>query len=156
MMAKTIYAEDVNYWQSGKSSPDTWVDNAEKLILDTGKLLGVKASIDGRAFGTFNGQSGYVLAFTLGVDSFRVQWPVLKSRGNNIVAARRQAATMLFHDIKSKCVTARVFGPRTAFFQYLTLPDGRTAADLSSPELTGKLPELFSGPPQLVAGEIVD
>ena len=52
---------------------------------------------------------------------------------------------MLYHDIKAKAVAAKVHGARAAFFQYLLLPDGRTAAQAAAPELTSLWPKLLTG-----------
>jgi hypothetical protein len=68
---------------------------------------------------------------------------VLPSEKGNELAARRQAATMLYHDTKAKCLSAVVLGTRIAFFSYLLLPDGRTAAEASFPELAEGIPDLF-------------
>lgn len=130
MMHKQPYAEDIkNYWKSGKSAPHTWIEKAEKEIDKAkGKLL---------ASGRMNmgGQAAYVLAFEIAEDQFKVIWPILQSRTRNDLAAQRQAATMLYHDVKAKCMAARVFGARKAFFPYLVLTDGRVASDVAVPEL---------------------
>jgi len=63
--------------------------------------------------------------------------------GKNEASARIQAATMLYHDVKARCVSAKVIGKRTAFFSYLMLPDGRSAATVATPELAIQLPEMF-------------
>lgn len=36
MNAKIVYAEEVNYWKTGQSSPDTWIDRAKGEIIATG------------------------------------------------------------------------------------------------------------------------
>ena len=89
------------------------------------------------------GRSAYMMAFEIEGDKFKVIWPVLPSKRGNESAARRQATTMLYHDIKTKCLSAVVLGARAAFFSYLLLPDGRTAAEASLPELTEGIPDLF-------------
>jgi hypothetical protein len=134
-----LYAEDVNYWKSGTSAPDTWIDRARKEIAAAGgKVLN-------EAFGRDEkGRAAYLLDFAFGSERFRAVWPVLRSRAGNERAARIQAATMLYHDIKAKCVSAKVLGVRAAFFQYLTLPDGRTAAQLATPELSERYPKLLT------------
>ena len=134
-----VYAEDVNYWKTGTTAPDTWIDNAKKEIRAAGgKTLG-------EAFGSDDqGRAAYMLEFSFGGERFRAVWPVLRSRAGNVKAARIQAATMLYHDIKAKCVSAKVHGPRAAFFQYLMLPDGRTAAQVAAPELTTTYPKMLA------------
>jgi len=134
-----IYAEDVNYWKSGTSSPDTWLDRAKKEI----KAAGGK--IAGEAFGSDSaGRAAFMLECTFGDERYRVVWPVLRSRTHNDRAARIQAATFLYHEIKARCMTAKVLGTRQAFFSYLLLPDGRTAAQLAVPELTTAWPKLLT------------
>jgi hypothetical protein len=140
-MDKLPYAEDVNYWQTGKSSPDTWIDNAQKEI----RAIGGK--IHGWAFGTqytSPPRAAYMMEFELSGERFKVIWAVLPTRsGKNEASARIQAATMLYHDIKARCVSAKVIGKRTAFFSYLLLPDGCSVAHVATPELMNQLPEMF-------------
>lgn len=52
---------------------------------------------------------------------------------------------MLYHDVKAKSISAKVLGTRAAFFSYLMLPDGRTAAEASTPELLEAMPKLLMG-----------
>lgn len=136
---KLPYAEDCNYWKSGQSSPDTWLERTAKLI------QGVSGTVVGEAFGrdATTGRSAYMLQFTLGSDRFKLVWPVLPSRTRNEKAARIQAATMLYHDVKARCVSATVLGVRAAFFTFLQLPDGRNAAEAGTPELVATLPKMF-------------
>lgn len=135
----TVYAEEVNYWKTSTAAPDGWIDKAKAEI----KAAGGKVISD--AFGDQEGRAAYMIAFTFGADQFRLVWPVLPSKTKADRAARIQAATMLYHDVKSKCVSAKVHGLRAAFFQYAVLPDGRTAAQLAAPELTDRYPELLTG-----------
>lgn len=134
-----IYAEDVNYWKSGTSAPDTWLDRAKREI----KAAGGKVLSE--AFGSDStGRAAYMLEFVFADERYRAVWPVLRSRTTNDRAARIQAATMLYHDVKHRCVLMKVFGARQAFFQFLLLPDGRTAAQLAAPELTQAWPKLLT------------
>lgn len=140
-MQKLPYAEDVNYWQTGKSSPDSWIESSQKEI----KTIGGK--IVSWAFGmdSTTGRAAYMMAFDLGGERFKIVWPVLPTRsGKNEASARIQAATMLYHDVKARCVSAKVLGGRAAFFNYLMLPDGRTAGSVAAPELAEQLPDLFA------------
>lgn len=138
-MDNGIYAEDVNYWKTSNVAPDGWIDKAKAEIKAAGgKVLG-------DAFGDQDGRAAYMMEFTFGADRFRLVWPVLSSKTKADRAARIQAATMLYHDVKSKCVSAKVHGLRAAFFQYALLPDGRTAAQLATPELTDRYPKLLTG-----------
>ena len=138
---KLPYAEDVgNYWKTGQSAPDTWIDKARAEIRAAGgKVLS-------EAFGRDqDGRAAYMLVFSFGPEQYRAVWPVLPTRTNNERAARIQAATMLYHDIKAKAVAAKVHGARAAFFQFLLLPDGRTAPQAADAELTTVWPKLLTG-----------
>ena len=139
---KLPFAEKVNYWKTGKSSPDAWVEKARKQIEKIG------GSINSEAFGRGqDGQSAYMLSFTISGDNFRVVFPVLPVKNSRDErAARVQAATMLYHDIKAKCLTALVLGTRSAFFSYFLLPCGRQASEAASPELGNLFPPLLSAP----------
>lgn len=133
-----VYAEDVNYWKTGTSAPDTWLDKTKAEIRTAGgKVLN-------EAFGSQEGRAAYMLEFSFGGDRFRAVWPVLSSKTKNERAARIQAATMLYHDVKAKCVSAKVHGVRAAFFQYAVLTDGRTAAQAAEPELINLYPKMLS------------
>lgn len=58
-----VYAEDLNYWKTGQSSPDTWIDHARKEI----ELAG--GTVDNEAFGRDSyGRAAYMLAFSFGED----------------------------------------------------------------------------------------
>ena len=107
-----VYAEDVNYFKTGTSAPDTWIDKAKAEIRTAGgKTLSEAYGKDG------NGRAAYLLEFSFGAEHFRAVWPVLPTRKlADERAARIQAATMLYHDIKAKCVAAKVHGVRAAFF----------------------------------------
>ena len=124
-----LYAQDVNYWRTGTSSPDTWIDKAKREIAAVG------GRVTGDAFMNLDGKSAYSLLFTLEAESYRINWPVLmaKSGGkadaaSNERAARIQAATFLYHDVKAKCMVVKVMGARAAFAQYL-LAGGTTIAE---------------------------
>lgn len=133
-----VYAEDVNYWKTGTSGPDTWIDKAKAEIKTAG------GRVLNEAFGSSDGRAAFMLEFTFGADRFRVVWPVLTSKTKAERAARVQAATMLYHDVKAKCVSAKVHGARAAFFQYAVLPDGRTAAQVAAPELLEMYPKMLT------------
>lgn len=141
MVLKTLpNAEDVNYWQSGQSSPDTWIAKTRKqLEAVNGRILGEAYGRDG------DGNAAFMLEFEIDGDQFKAIWPVLPSRTGKERAAKIQAATMLYHDVKARCVSALVLGTRSAFFNYLMLPNGRTAAEASAPELMAGVPLLLHG-----------
>jgi len=134
----TTNAEDVNYWQTSKSSPDTWVERAKKEILRAGgQVLAEGFVSDPRG-------TAFMLAFTLEGDNFKMIWPVLEPKTGNLKAARIQAATALYHEVKAACVKAKFLGTRAAFFAYLQLPDGRTAFQVSTPELLDAMPRMLT------------
>ncbi|MBA7598381.1 hypothetical protein ES703_05396 [subsurface metagenome] len=129
------FAEDIgHYWQTSNSSPDTWLERAKKLIMQ------LEGTIVAEGYGFVEEHGAYMLAFKIGGDSFKVVWPVLPTRTGKSLAAKRQAATLLYHDIKAKAMTASVLGAKVAFFSYLMLVDGRTASELATPELPGAFP----------------
>lgn len=131
-------AEDVNYWKTGKRSPDALLDNASKLIEQVG------GHVTGRAMGMSMGASAVMLGFEIDGEQFRIVWPVLvtSSGERDTPAARIQAATFVYHDVKAKCMVAKVLGPRLAFFANLLL-DGRPVAEMAAPQLMDSLPKLL-------------
>lgn len=128
-------AEDLNYWKTSKSQPGTWLDRTESVIEDLG------GEVQMRARGKKDGREAYLLQFTFGPDQFRIVWPVLPTRTNSQKAAERQAATMMYHDCKARALRCKIHGPKIAFFEYLMLGDGRTAGQLSAPELAEHTPK---------------
>lgn len=145
-MMDGLYAEDLPFWQTGRSSPDLWMDRTRKVLMALGGEVMAEAfaqDVQGRAI--------YMMAWRIGGDSFRVDWPVLATRKGNISAARIQAATMLYHHLKAAAVSAAVMGHRSAFLAHLVLPDGRTAGSASGADLLRALPMVTVGP--LLLGE---
>lgn len=142
-----MYAEEIgHYWRTSKSGPDPWLERARREIASVG------GSVVKEAFGREGERAAFFLEFSIGGDTFRVVWPVLPSKGNDERAAKTQAATLLYHDVKARCLTMKVLGARAAFFSYLLLPDGRTASQASAPELMAGVPLLLGGTPLLVEG----
>ena len=136
-----IYAEEVgHYWKTGTSSPDHWIDKAIRQIDEVGGKVLAEGYGSNR-----QGQAAFMLGFEMEGERFKLVWPVLESKSGNVAAARRQAATMLYHDVKAKAMTARVLGFKAAFFSYRILPSGQTAAEASTPELQDAFPKLLSG-----------
>jgi len=137
------YAEDLNYWKSGTSAPDKWIEDAMRLIENLG------GTVLSQAFGAErSGRAAYMINFVIGGEEFRLVWPVLPTKNGKLadsLPAKRQAATMLYHDVKTKCLKAAIFGARTAFFEYLVLPDGRMASQVSNPELSHISPTFLLG-----------
>lgn len=138
----TIYADDVNYFKTGKSSPDTWLQKSKSEIESIGGKVLSELS------GTVNGKSAFMISFSLQDSLFKITYPVLKPRDSeDEYAAKRQAATAMYHDIKARCVSMKFHGAKVAFHAYLVLGDGRTAGELSEPELREAIPTPFLLPP---------
>lgn len=133
------YAEDVgHYWQTSRSPADIWIDRAKKTIKDLG------GEIIGDAYGSSSGNAAFMLAFKIKGQNYKVVWPVLPSFSGKEGAAKIQAATMLYHDVKAKAMTASVLGVEVAFFSYMMLPDGRMSSELAKPELAEAFPKLLT------------
>lgn len=137
------YAEDLNFWKSSTSAPDKWIEDAIELIENLG------GTVLSQAFGAErSGRAAFMINFTIGGEEYRLIWPVLPTKSGkptDNLSAKRQAATMLYHDVKSKCLKAAIFGTRTAFFEHLVLPDGRMASQISNPELSAMSPIFLLG-----------
>lgn len=133
------YAEQCNYWKTGKSSPDMWMEKVIDLIENFGGV------IVSSGFGNDQKKAAYMIQFNLDGEQYRIIWPVLASERGDSFSARRQAVTMLYHDVKAKCVSSQVLGFRTAFFSWLVLPDGRTAFQLNGSELIENTPQFLIG-----------
>lgn len=144
-MDKT-YAESINYWQTSKKAPSAWIDEARGLIEGVGGRI--TQSMHGED--PIAGHEAYMLMFQIGDDYFKLIWPVLESKTGKHAEARVQAATMLYHDVKSKCVAAKVQGTRKAFFPYLLLDNGQAAGDMTTPELRLALESAFLLPVTVV------
>ena len=136
-----IEADRANYWRTGQRDPDTQLDRAACLIIDAGGV------INSRGIGMFGGNESVLLGYELDGESYRIVWPVLIPRRPDKMsdrrAARIQAATFVYHDVKSKCMAAQVLGTRTAMLPYLLTANGRTMAELSNPELEKSLPRML-------------
>lgn len=131
-------AEDVNFWQTGRSSPDVWIERSKKQIEELGgKVIAEGFGSDGE------GRAAFMLGLKINGDSFKIVWPVLPSKTGKHQAARTQAATMLYHYVKSTCLYAVVVGARAAFFSHLMLPDGRMASQVASDDLAFTVPKML-------------
>ena len=138
-MSESLFAEDVgHYWQTSKSSADVWLDRARAEI----GSIGGKVLREG--FGRENsGRAAFMIQFELDGELFKILWQVLPSSTGNERAAKVQAATALYHDVKARCLSALWIGTRAAFFSYLELPDGRTTGQIATPELMSSLPRFL-------------
>ena len=146
------YAEELPYWQTSTTAADTWMDKAATEI----KRYGGKIINEGFVREQ-SGRAAFLLEFTIAGDSFHLVWQVLKSKSGNDKAAKIQAATTLYHDVKAKCLRAAWVGARAAFLEWLMLPDGQTAGQATTPELQQSIPDLFKPRlPALTSGDVVD
>lgn len=132
------YAEDLNYWKSSKSSPDSWM---EKTI---GLIEGFGGQLISSAFGEEHqtGRAAYMLRFSRDGDTFNIVWPVLPSKVGDSFSARRQAATMMYHDVKAKCLAGAVLGARTAFLPWYEIK-GKPMYQLSDRQLLDETPSML-------------
>lgn len=134
------YADEIRYWKTGQSSPDTWIEKTIGVVKEMGAVNIAEA------FGSSRGRAAFCLSFEICSEKFRVIWPVLPTRRTDDErAARVQAATLLYHDCKAKAIAASVLGPRTAFFNALQLPDGRTLSEVATPLLQECVPPALLG-----------
>lgn len=128
----------MNYFKTSRKDPGTWIDKCVDEIEEAGGKVNMFAK------GFQDGRKAYCLEFTLNNEPFRAVWPVLPCNDGNETAADRQAATMMYHDIKARAMKAKIFGLQTAFFEFKLLDDGRTAAMLSNKELQDYQPKLLT------------
>jgi hypothetical protein len=138
--------EKLNYWKTSSTSPDTWIDKTIKL------LDGFGAELRGHARGhnIATGEEAFMLEFSVGGDAFRIVWPVLTpKKEEDRGAARRQAATMMYHDVKARLLYAEIHGARNAFLPMLLVDGGAgqvPMGTLSTPELPSSIPLMLGAP----------
>ena len=147
MNMNKLEIENLPYWKTSNSSPDTWMDRTIKLIIDFGgELINQAQGMDYKS-----GMAAFQIIFKLQGDTFKIVFPVLEpKKQSDMRSAKIQAATILYHDIKSRLVSSKILGARSVFFGNLLLENGVTAAELENPELSIK--KIFS----LDAGDTVD
>jgi len=131
------YAEDVNFWKSSKSNSDTWLDRTEDLITKYDGVILVRAK------GMNNGESAFLVEFKHKKSIFKIVWPILPTKQNEIRAAERQAATLIYHDVKARILRSHIFGFENAFFDFMLLPNGKTVSQMSTVELQDIEPKLL-------------
>ena len=128
-MHKLPHAEDVNYWKTGQTAADKKLDATAKLIEDaTAKLIeDVGGEIHMKMLGMMYGRSAVILGFTIDGIPHQIAWPVLETRKGekDTRAARLQAATFVYHDVKAKVVSYQVLG--TAAFADIRMIEGQNA-----------------------------
>lgn len=139
-----VYAENLNYWQTGKTDPDGWIEKAKA------QLVALGAKIEAQGFGmNGDGKSAYMLGFTIKGDAYKIVWPVLPLKFTNSSerAAKIQAATMLYHYVKAVALYVAVVGPKAALFSHYMLPDGRMASQIATDELAVMTPQMLLANP---------
>ncbi len=132
------YAHECYFWKTSKSGTESWLEKTKRMLINAGGTH----IFESYGNDVQSGRAAFMLAFMIGEEKFKLVWPVLpvRSKGDE-TAAKRQAATMLYHDVKNKCIKATVFGARTAFFEYLMIPDGRSLSELANNELLNCIPD---------------
>jgi hypothetical protein len=131
----TIYADEVNYWKTSTTSPESWIEKTKKLIAEIG------GKVHSDLIGTINGKTAVMIGFEIAGDQYKIIYTVLAVRDQrDLLAAKRQAVTAII-------VSAKFRGIRGAFHSYLVLPDGRTAGELTAPEVAQAIPTAFLLPP---------
>jgi hypothetical protein len=146
-MNEAPFADDLPYWKTSPAGADSWLDKAAVEIERAG------GEVIGHACGKLpSGGVAYVFQFKAGADVYRLVWPVMEPRyPEDLGAARRQAATALFHDVKARCLAARFMGARAAFVGFMLLPDGRSVAEVASSR-PADLPEILAAHKALPRG----
>ncbi len=144
-MSNPLYAEELgHYWKTGeRRSSDDWLALIEALIAEVGGVIlqsayGKEPQVD---------RAAYMLTFRVGEDVFRIVQLVLQTRTKKPAdekAARIQAVTLMYHDVKARIMQIKIKGARRVFFEYLLLPDGRVAGDVGTEELMSKVPAFLS------------
>ncbi len=105
----------------------------------------IGGTVTSSGFGSSNEKSAFMIQFHFDGEDYRIVWPVLESKTDNELAAKRQAATMLYHDVKAKLISAQIIGIKTAFFSWICLPNGKVASECYAPELLAQAPKFLTG-----------
>ena len=78
---KKEFAEECNYWKSGNSSPDSWLEKSVKLIRENdGKAISFASAFS-------QDKSVFMITFELEGQQYKIIWPVVKSKSGNDKAA---------------------------------------------------------------------
>lgn len=137
------YSHQVPYWKTSKSGWTSFISKAVK------ELKKVGGSHHGTAVTTGAKNEEMHLRFSLEGEEYHIVWPILPLRPTtqpskvdaDSESARVQAATFIFHDVKARCVAARILGANRAFFTY-QLVDGRPVQEVvADPLLLSTLAE---------------
>ena len=139
---KSPIPEDLRYWKTGKSIPEIWIDKTIKILEEYG------AEFHYKAFGKDGDKKAYIMEFSIDGERFKLAWPVLTPADQkDEMAAQRQAATMLHHDVKARLMYATIHGTRNAFLPMLLVQDssGRllSMGEVATPELANRIPKML-------------
>lgn len=115
-----------HYWKTSRSSAGSWIDKAEDLI----SSIGANVRSSSKLGATDEEPACYMIAWHYDAKDYMVTWPILPHDEADRLAAERQAATFLYHEIKAAIVRKKVIGSTRAFAPWLVLPDGRNVQDL--------------------------
>jgi hypothetical protein len=142
---RTIYAEDLPYWRTSKSTLSSWLNKAKREITSiNGKVTG-----DGYMTDHENGRGAILITFVLDGTRYAAKWPVLPTRRKteqDEEAAKVQAATALYHDIKNRVVSAKFRGAGFSFLNYQVLQTGQTVSEVADNGFVNRLPMLLQPP----------
>lgn len=135
-----MFAEEVGaYYNTSRRTPDTVFAMTKKLIEKRGGWVTRSANIQ-------DGDNElFLIEFIYDKKVYRLSWPVLPTR-KSALAARRQAATAQYHDVKAALVRADFMGFERAFKTWLAIDAKRTVSDLTHEEISSALPKLLEPP----------
>lgn len=142
---KKRYAEELNYFKTSKASADSWIAKAKREIMSIGGRVTGEAYLNDAD----TGRAAYMLAFTLEGRLYSAKWPVMPTKrgtDQDQQAAKVQAATALYHDIKARVVTCKFREVSFAFLNYQVLPNGQTVAEAADSSMVEQLPILLQPP----------
>ncbi len=123
-IARIRYAEEAPYWKTSRTAAEDWVEKAKRVIVGAGGRVLADMVLN------VEGKTTYVIKFAMAIDGqereYRIDWPVLKSRAGDERAAKVQAATVLYHAVKSLLLLAIPYGPRASHLIWELMPDQKT------------------------------
>ena len=133
-------AEDLgHYWKTSRKSSDAWMEATVNLIKKHGGTpLQSFSGID-----MVSNRSAIMISFQMEGETFKITWPALESKTNNKRSSLVQAATLVYHAVKTRLLEAKIIGARSAFFGFLMLEDGRSMAEVSNHEIIEMIPPLL-------------
>lgn len=125
-MKELPYAEELNFWKTSKSSADKWLNDAEDIIAKFGGTVTLRAK--GRA----GENQAYAFQFSHNNDRFKILYPVLPTKNGDVRSAERQCCQFIFYEVKNRSIQVKIFGFKSAYFEFLMLEDGQTVREHST------------------------